>query len=438
MSILIKNIKEIVQVEDKPQRMVAGKAMSNLGTIKNGWLLIEGDRIKDFGTMPVPETIGSRHSLVGSSQTNGTSHASRITPHGSSASTVIDASGKMVFPSFCDSHTHLVYAGSREIEYIDKIKGLSYEEIARRGGGILNSAKRLHESGEEELVEQALGRLNEIMMLGTGAVEIKSGYGLNVADELKMLRVIRTLKSLSPVKIVPTFLGAHAVPAEYKGRQDDFVDMVISEMIPQVASEDLADYIDVFCDRGFFTVGETDRILNAGMKYGMRAKIHANELDYSGGIQVGVKYNALSVDHLEFTGDKEIECLLGTETMPTVLPGAAFFLEMAFAPVRKMINAGLPLAMASDFNPGSSPSGNMQFILSIACIKYRMLPEEAINAVTINSAYAMGLSEDYGSIARGKIASLFITKPMHTYSFMPYAYGSNKAEQVILNGKLIG
>ena len=285
MSILITNIKEIIQVEEKPQLFVAGSAMSKLKTIKNGWLQIEGNRIRDFGVMPVPGLI-----------------TRNIDP----GSTVIDATGKMVFPSFCDSHTHLVYAGSREIEYIDKIRGLSYEEIALRGGGIVNSAKRLHDAGEEELVEQALFRLEEIMMLGTGAVEIKSGYGLNVEDELKMLRVIRKLKTLSPVKIVPTFLGAHAVPAEYKGRQDEFVDMVICEMIPQVAAENLADYIDVFCDRGFFTVEDTDRILNAGMKHGMRAKIHANELDYSGGIQVGVKYNALSVDHLEFTGMKRL------------------------------------------------------------------------------------------------------------------------------------
>ncbi|MDP1622585.1 MAG: imidazolonepropionase [Bacteroidales bacterium] len=416
MSILIKNIKEIVQAEDNPQRMVAGKAMSHINTVKNGWIFIVGNRIQDFGIMPVPDDILRQLD---------------------SGSSTIDASGKMVFPSFCDAHTHLVYAGSREIEYIDKIKGLSYEEIARRGGGILNSAKRLHDTGEEELVAQAMERLNEIMLFGTGAVEIKSGYGLNVKDEIKILRVIRILRSLSPVTIVPTFLGAHAVPAEYKGRQGEFVDMVISEMIPMVASEGLADYIDVFCDRGFFTIEETDRILAAGAKYGMRPKIHANELDYSGGIQVGVKHNALSVDHLEFTGDKEIECLLGTETMPTVLPGAAFFLEMVYAPVRKMINAGLPVAMASDFNPGSSPSGNMQFILSMACIKYRMLPEEAINAVTINGAYAMGLNEDYGSIARGKVANLFITKPIPNLSFMPYAYGSNKAGQIILNGKVV-
>jgi imidazolonepropionase len=437
MAILIKNIKELIQVEEKPQPRVAGKAMSKLKTIQNAWLLIEGERIRDFGKMPPgelpitnykPERSGARRSQLPMQKDHVEENDSLQ---------VIDATGKMVFPSFCDSHTHLVYAGSREIEYIDKIRGLSYEEIARRGGGILNSARRLHEAGEEELVAQALARLNEIMMTGTGAVEIKSGYGLTVEDELKMLRVIQKLKKISPVTIVPTFLGAHAVPAEFKGRQGDFVDMVISEMIPRVASEELADFIDVFCDRGFFTVEETDRILNAGMKYGMRAKIHANELDYSGGIQVGVKYNALSVDHLEFTGEEEIACLSGTETMPTVLPGAAFFLEMAYAPVRKMIDAGLPVAMASDFNPGSSPSGNMQFILSMACIKYRMLPEEAIHAVTINGAYAMGLSDDYGSIARGKIANLFITHPIPTYAFMPYAYGSNKVESVILNGKFI-
>jgi imidazolonepropionase len=268
-------------------------------------------------------------------------------------------------------------------------------------------------------------------------VEIKSGYGLTVEDELKMLRVIKKLKTLSPVTIVPTFLGAHALPAAYNGKQDEFVDMVINEMIPRVASEELADFIDVFCDRGFFTVTDTDRILNAGMKYGMRPKIHANELDYSGGIQIGVKYNALSVDHLEYTGMEEIQCLIGTETMPTVLPGAAFFLGMKSAPVRQMINAGLSVAMASDYNPGSSPSGNMQFILSMACIRYKMLPAEAIHAVTINGAYAMGLSDEYGSIARGKKANLFITCPIPTMEFMPYAYGSNKVDTVILNGNIV-
>ncbi|MCX6279616.1 MAG: imidazolonepropionase [Bacteroidetes bacterium] len=416
MAILIQNIKELIQVEDAPQIMARGAAMSQLQTIQNAWLLVEGDRIIDFGKMPFID-FGIRNSEFGL--------------------TVIDAAGKMVFPSFCDSHTHLVYAGSREIEYIDKIKGFSYEEIAKRGGGILNSARRLHEASEDQLVEQAMERLNEIIMFGTGAVEIKSGYGLNLEDEMKMLRVIRKLQKLTPLTIAPTFLGAHAVPSEYKGKQGEFVNLVINEMIPQVASEKLASYIDVFCDRGFFTVEETTKILEAGLKYGLRPKIHANELDYSGGIQVGVRHNALSVDHLEFTGQAEIDCLLESETMPTILPGAAFFLEMAYAPVRQMITAGLPVAMASDFNPGSSPSGNMQFILSMACIKYRMLPEEAINAVTINGAYAMGLSKDYGSIARGKKANVFITKPIPTYAFMPYAYGSNKVDTVILNGEVI-
>ncbi|NTW33577.1 MAG: imidazolonepropionase, partial [Bacteroidetes bacterium] len=346
----------------------------------------------------------------------------------------IDATGKMVFPSFCDSHTHLVYAGSREIEYIDKIKGLSYEEIAKRGGGILNSAKRLHNASEEEIINESLQRLEEIKAYGTGAVEIKSGYGLNVQDELKMLRVIRRLKEISPLTIVSTFLGAHAIPAEYKGNQKEYVDTIINEMIPAVAAEELAEYIDVFCDKGFFTVEDTDRILMAGLKYGLRPKIHANELDYSGGIQVGVKYNALSVDHLEYTGKEEIKTLLGSDTMPTVLPGASFFLGIPYAPARKMIDAGLPLAIASDFNPGSSPSGNMQFMLSLGCIKYKLTPEEAINATTLNSAYAMGLSDELGSIAIGKNANLFITKTIPSYQFMPYSYGNNKVETVILNG----
>ncbi len=415
MSILITNIKEIILIEQKPVLRKSGAEMATLKTIKNGWLFIEDDRITDFGRhSPSP-------SLLKRAQESGS---------------VLDATGRMVFPSFCDSHTHLVYAGSREIEYIDKIKGLTYEEIAKKGGGILNSAKRLHEASEEELIDEALIRLDEIIKLGTGAVEIKSGYGLTVEDELKMLRVIKRLKGLTPLTLVSTFLGAHAVPEEYRSRQGEFVDLVIHEMIPQVAAGELADYIDVFCDAGFFTVDETERILLAGMKYGLRPKIHANELGFTGGVQVGVKYNALSVDHLEYIGDAEISALLGTETIPTVLPGAAFFLEMAYSPVRKMIEAGLPVALASDFNPGSSPSGNMQFILSLGCIKFHMLPEEAIHAVTLNGAYAMGLSEEYGSIARGKKANIFITKPIPTYEFMPYAYGSNKVETVILNGEI--
>ncbi|MCX6230304.1 MAG: imidazolonepropionase [Bacteroidetes bacterium] len=417
MSILIQNIKSLIGIENKPKLLLKGKEMSKLNCIENAWLFIDKGKIAAFGNM------------------QDTSALDKIKTDDKIK--IIKAKGKLVFPSFCDSHTHLVYAGSREIEYIDKIKGLSYEEIAKRGGGILNSAARLHKASEDELVESAMERLNEIISFGTGAVEIKSGYGLTTEDELKMLRVIKKLKAISPLTIKATFLGAHAVPAVYKGKQKEYVELIINEMLPLVASEDLADYIDVFCDKGFFTEDETEILLMAGMKYGLRAKIHANELDYSNGIQVGVKYNALSVDHLEYTGDREIACLLDSETMPTLLPGAAFFLGMPYAPVRKMIAAGLPVAMASDFNPGSSPSGNMQFILSMGCIKYRMLPEEAINATTINSAYAMGVSEELGSIAVGKTANVFITKAIPNYEFMPYSYGSNKVEAVILNGKLI-
>jgi imidazolonepropionase len=417
MKLLVKNIKKLVQVEDEPRKWVAGADMAKLNCIDDAFLLIDEGKIEDFGTMASMPDFDKLENVDVMQE--------------------IDATGRMVFPSFCDSHTHLVYAGSREIEYTDKIKGLSYEEIAKRGGGILNSAKRMHEATEDELYESAMERIHEIIGMGTGAVEIKSGYGLTVEDELKMLRVIKRLKETTPLTIKSSFLGAHAVPADYKGRQAEYVDMVISEMIPMVAAEELADYIDVFCDKGFFTVEETDRILNAGMKHGMRPKIHANELDYSGGIQVGVKYNALSVDHLEFVGDAEIESLKGSETMPTVLPGAAFFLNMVCSPVRKMMDAGLPVALASDFNPGSSPSGNMKFVLSLACINYKMLPQEAINATTINSAYAMGVEDEVGSIARGKIANVFITKEIPSIEFMPYAYGSNLIDTVILNGQVL-
>jgi len=412
MDILIKNIKSLVNIEDKPVKWVAGDDMQKLNIIEDAFLFIKDEKISDFGKMKDLNESGFEGK-------------------------VIDATGKMVFPSFCDSHTHLVYAGSREIEYGDKIRGLSYEEIAKRGGGILNSAKLLHNTSEDSLYEQALQRINEIIQFGTGAVEIKSGYGLTVEDEIKMLRVIKRLKETTPITVVSTFLGAHAVPAEYKEKQEKYVDLVINEMIPRVAAEDLADYIDVFCDKGFFTVEQTDRILMAGIKYGMQPKIHANELDYSGGIQVGVKYNARSVDHLEFTGTEEIEALLNSDTMPTLLPGAAFFLGMVDPPVRKMINAGLPIALATDYNPGSSPSGNMKFIMSLGTIKLRMLPEEVINATTINGAYAMGLEETHGSIAKGKVANVFITKEIPTYEFMPYAYTSDLINQVILNGKII-
>ena len=417
MSILITHIKSLLQVRpDSPVR-VAGQQMKHLPVLDNAWVFIEGGLIQDFGS-------------------HQSSDSSLPEVYAGKASRVIDAAGRLVMPSFCDSHTHLVYAGSREAEYVDKIKGLSYEEIARRGGGILNSARRLQLASEEELFESAWLRLEEIQSLGTGAVEIKSGYGLTTESELKMLRVVRRLREESPITIKATFLGAHAVPAEYKGRQSEYVDLVINEMIPVVAGEGLADFIDVFCDKGFFTTQDTERILMAGIKHGLKPKIHANELDFSGGVQVGVKYNALSVDHLERSGDEEIQVLLQSDTMPALLPGAALFLGLPYPPARQMIEAGLPVALASDFNPGSSPSGNMQLVMSLGAILLRMLPEEIINAVTINGAYAMGVDDQLGSISKGKKANLFITKPIPSYAFLPYAFGSNKVEKVILNGIL--
>ena len=415
MKTLILNIKQLVQTELSPRKWVAGKDMARLGILENAYLLVEEDKIAGFGKM---EDLDREAVYAGGDIVK-----------------EIDATGRLVMPSYCDSHTHLVYAGSREIEYIDKIRGLSYEEIARRGGGILNSAERMRKASEEELFDSALARIEEIAAFGTGAVEIKSGYGLETESELKMLRVIRRLKEATPLLIKSTFLGAHAVPAEYRNDQTGYVNTIINEMIPAIAAEELADYIDVFCDKGFFTVEDTDRMLNAGMKYGMRAKIHANELDYSGGVQVGVKYNAVSVDHLEYIGPEEIECLLESETMPTVLPGAAFFLNMPYSPVRKMIEAGLPVALASDYNPGSSPSGNMKFIMSLGCINYKMLPEEVIHATTINSAYAMGVEEEAGSIAVGKQANFYITKPIPGIEYLPYAYTSNLIDTVFLKGE---
>ena len=411
MKTLILNIKQLVQTELSPRKWVAGKDMARLGILENAYLLVEEDKIAGFGKM---EDLNREAVYAGGDIVK-----------------EIDATGRLVMPSYCDSHTHLVYAGSREIEYIDKIRGLSYEEIAKRGGGILNSCERIRKASEEELFDAAYDRIQEIAGFGTGAVEIKSGYGLDTESELK----IRRLKAETPLLIKSTFLGAHAVPLEYKGRQTEYVDLIINEMIPMVAAEELADYIDVFCDKGFFTVEDTDRMLNAGMKYGLRAKIHANELDYSGGVQVGVKYNAISVDHLECMGEEEIACLLESETMPTVLPGAAFFLNMPYSPVRKMIQAGLPVALASDYNPGSSPSGNMKFIMSLGCINYKMLPEEVINATTLNSAYAMGVEEEAGSIAVGKLANFYITTPISGIEYLPYAYTADLIEAIFLKGE---
>ncbi len=412
MSLIIYNTGMLVQTREESVAFTAGKDMAVLPVIENGWLLIEDGIIAGFGP---PETIPAFSSVIPG----------------------LDAGGGYVFPAFCDPHTHLVYAGSREKEYTDKIRGLSYEEIAKRGGGILNSAKLLHETSEDELFRQSMERVREVISFGTGAVEIKSGYGLTTEDELKMLRVIRRIREESPVTVRSTFLGAHAVPAGYRDDRRGYVNLIVEEMIPAVAAARLADYIDVFCDRGFFTPEETARILEAGARHGMRPKIHANELDFSGGIQTGVEHGALSVDHLEFTGDDEIAALLGSGTMPTLLPGAAFFLGMTNPPARKMIDAGLPLAMASDYNPGSSPSGNMKLVVSLGCIRLRLLPEEAINAVTVNAAYAMGLSETHGSITVGKKANLFITKKIPSYEFLPYAYGSNLVETVILNGEVV-
>ena len=409
MRTLIKNIKTLVGAGSEGKLRLQGAEMAQLGTIEDAWLLVDGERISSFGEMRCLDEV-----------TAGADH-------------VVDAQGGMVLPSWCDPHTHIVYAGSREGEFVDKIRGMSYEEIAKRGGGILNSADLLHTLTEESLYEQAVKRAREMMLKGTGCIEIKSGYGLNTADELKMLRVIKRMKETLPVKIVSTFLGAHAVGRQYS--QPEYVNLIIDEMIPEVGRQKLADYIDVFCDTGFFTVEETARILEAGAKWGMLPKIHADELASSGGVEVGVAHNALSVDHLERMTDSQIEVLRGSGTMPTALPGTSFFLNMPFAPARKIIDAGLGVAVASDYNPGSTPSGDMKFVVSLACIKMRLLPEEAINAATINSAYAMGLSKDYGSIEAGKVANFFITEPIPSVNFIPYAYTSPIISRVFLKGE---
>ena len=407
---LIKNIKTLVGILPQGVLRLCGNEMNTLNTLDNAYLMVEDGLIKEFGKMEqCPDYKGE----------------------------TIDASGKMVFPSFCDSHTHIVFAGSREGEFLDKINGLSYEEIAKRGGGILNSARLLHETSEDELYRQALRRLKMVIGFGTGAIEIKSGYGLSTEDELKMLRVIKRLSQATPATVKATFLGAHAFPQEYKnGREDEYIDLLCNEMLPKVAEQQLAEYVDVFCDKGFFTVEQTARILETAQKYGIRGKIHANELDFSGGVQVGVRYNALSVDHLESSGEKEIEALKGSETMPTGLPGCSFFLNLPYAPLKKMINSGLSVALATDFNPGSTPSGNMKLVLSLACIKMRLTPAQAINAATINGAYALGISDTHGSITAGKAANLFITTEIPSIAYIPYSYTEPMVDTVILNGKI--
>ncbi|MBS1486718.1 MAG: imidazolonepropionase [Bacteroidetes bacterium] len=407
--ILIIHIKGLVQVRENQVSYVAGSAMANLPVLSDAYLYISDGRITDYGKMDQLPPL--------------------------SADEVIDATGRFVFPSFVDSHTHLVFAATREEEFVMKIKGASYAEIAAKGGGILNSAKKLQQASEDELLEKTMERAHEIIRLGTGAVEIKSGYGLTVKDELKMLRVARKIGAQTPLTVKTTFLGAHAVPSGIK--KADYLKQVIDEMIPAVAAEKLADYIDVFCEEGFFSMDETEQVVETGKKFGMKPRIHANQLHRSGGVQVGVKTNALSVDHLENIGNEEIQLLKGTHTMPTALPAAAFFLNLLFPPARKMIEEGLPLAIASDYNPGSSPTGNMQLMLSLACIKMKMTPEEAINAVTINTACALELSESLGSITRGKTANIFITQPIPSVAYIPYHIGNQVIEHVILKGRIV-
>lgn len=411
MTTLIINIKELLQVRETSIPKVSGVEMAKLPTIKNAFLVLKDNLIEDFGSMDnLPEIKADK---------------------------TIDATGKVVLPSWCDSHTHIVYAGNREQEFVDRINGLSYEEIANRGGGILNSAKKLNETSEEEIYEQSKIRLEEVMHLGTGAVEIKSGYGLTVDGELKMLRVIKKLAENYPIAIKATFLGAHAFPLHYKDDKAGYLDEMINEMLPEISKNKLADYVDVFCESGYFSVEETEKIMEAGLAFGLKPKIHVNQFNSIGGIQAGVKFNALSVDHLEIMNPEDIEALKDTETMPVALPSCSYFLSIPYTPAREMIKAGLPLALATDFNPGSTPSGNMNFVVATACIKMKMTPEEAINAATINGAYAMGLSETHGSITKGKKANLILTKPISSYYQIPYAFGSNLIESVFVEGKIL-
>ena len=417
MKTLIRNIGQIAGIVEAGVMRKEGVSMSETGTLENAWLLIEDDKIACFGSMSDCPDLSQES--------------------GQDSFDVIDADGGFVLPAFCDSHSHIVFAGTREQEFLDKIKGLSYAEIAAHGGGILNSADLLHNTSEDELYRQAMERVNEMMAKGTGAIEIKSGYGLTTQDELKILRVIKRIRENSPAIIKSTFLGAHAVGRAFAGRQSEYVDHVCNEMIPAVAAEKLADFVDVFCEEGFFTTEETDRILTAGEQYGMRVKLHANQLAVSGGVQVGVKHNALSVDHLESTTDEEIRVLKGSCTMPTMLPGASFFLRMQYGKALDFINSGLGIALASDYNPGSSPCGDMRFVMSLGCIQMRLTPIQALNACTLNSAYAMGISDVAGSITAGKLANLIITKRIPSLTWIPYCYQTPFIDRVILRGRTV-
>lgn len=411
MKTLLINIKELLQVRDASVLKVSGDAMAVLPSIKNAYLLIENDWIADFGSMNDLPKIN--------------------------ADKIIDATGKIVLPSWCDSHTHLVYAGHREQEFVDRINGLSYEEIAKRGGGILNSAKKLNETSEEDIFNQSKVRLEEIMRLGTGAVEIKSGYGLTVDGELKMLRIINRLSKNYPITIKATFLGAHAFPLEYANNRQGYIDLIINTMIPEISQNKLADFIDVFCEKGYFTVAETEQIMEAGIKFGLKPKIHVNQFNSISGISAGIKHNALSVDHLEVMTAEDIEALKKTNTMPVALPSCSFFIGIPYTPARKIIENGLPLALATDYNPGTTPSGNMNFVVATACIQMKMTPEEAINAATINGAYAMGISDTHGSITIGKKANLIITKPISSFYQLPYSFGSNLIDSIIIEGEVL-
>ena len=443
MKTVIYNIGMLAGILPADVRKLEGEQMGHVECLHDAYLVIEDGVISEFGEgrglqdNPSQASLGPSPCGQGGSTVLQTSTFTKCTAKIDDVDEYIDAKGGVVMPAFCDSHTHIVYAGCRDGEFRDKIAGLSYEEIAARGGGILNSADLLHETSEDDLYEQSMVRVREIMAMGTGAVEIKSGYGLTVEDELKMLRVIRRIKETAPLTVKANFLGAHAVGRAYKGRQSEYVDLICNEMLPRVAAEGLADFVDVFCDEGFFTVQETDRILSKAAEYGLTPKIHANELEVSGGVQVGVKHGALSVDHLEKTTEAEIEALRGSRTMPTMLPGCSFFLGIPYGNAKGYIEAGLPVALASDYNPGSSPSGNMRFVMALGCIRMRLTPEQSFNACTINSAYAMGVSDTLGSITVGKKANLIITKQVPSLAFIPYSHQTPVIERVILNGETV-